>query len=1069
LLKVDIQKMNKATRQITHIFACAAAATLVGCGGGAETETDPSVINPTAPVSDWQLIWSDEFDGTSIDNNNWTHEVNCAGGGNEEKQCYTDSAENSYVQDGILHIVALPAEEGAEKPYTSARMVTKNKADFKYGRFEVRAKLPSGQGSWPAFWMLPTDEVYGGWPKSGEIDILEAVNLKTIDGDGVEENRIYGTLHYGQDWPNNVHSGREYSLPDGASPADDFHTYAIEWQEGEIRWYVDDYLYATQRKSTIRTNSKGEAVGLSHRGWFAEYFDQITGELTTYWNNAPFDQDFHMILNLAVGGHWPENVNNMGIDESAFANGQHFEIDYVRVYQCVQNEVTGRGCETVRGGYDSYDDALLEGEAPIPSPPSSGLPTNLTIFSGTENPSWPAWDCCGGSTPMVVVDEQLGDVMEFTVGAAPTVNGFISRDEFITDPEGKASPFDASPLLELGGTVSFDLKAVTPPNNPDSTWLIKIESEGASTAVEWPLSNSIEGAAPATGEWQTYTFNLSDLADAGLDISAIDVIMVFPAWGTGEGATYRMTNLEIAADTSAPSLVLFEDSENAAWPMWDCCGGSTPEIVEDEDAAYGATAQFAIGANPTVMGFISKEAFLPEGVSPAPFDATSILSNGVVQFDMKVVSMPNDASATWLFKIEANDAASAVELPLTSSIEGAIPVAGQWQTYTFNLSDLANAGLDVSAIDVLMVFPAWGAGEGAVYRIDNAKIYDPNASNAFAGQVLFGEAPIEGWSIWDCCGGSTPTLENDDAAHGMTAEFVIGANPTVMGLLADRENAVSYDASSLLANGVVEFEMKVVNAPNDASAPWLFKIESDNAASAVELPLTESEEGAAPITGQWQTYTFSLQSLYEAGLDISAIDVLMVFPAWGAGEGAVYRLDNIKVYDPSSLPAANGLVLYDDSQNSDWPIWDCCGGSTPTEEQDDAAHGNVAEFVIGSAPTVMGFLAGDNIYYDASAMLNDGVVRFDLKVVTAPNDPNSEWLFKIESNDAGEAVELKLTDSLEGVAPTVGEWQTYTYTLSDLFDAGLDISAIDVVMVFPAWGTGEGAVYRIDNAMITGQ
>ena len=1062
--------MNKATRQITHLLACATTATLVGCGGGAETKTDPTVVNPVAPVSDWQLVWSDEFDGSAIDDNNWTHEVNCAGGGNNEKQCYTDSAANSYVEDGVLHIVALPAEDGAEKPFTSARMVTKNKADFKYGRFEVRAKLPSGQGSWPAFWMLPTDEVYGGWPKSGEIDILEAVNLKTVDAEGLEETRIYGTLHYGRDWPNNVNSGREYQLPDGASPADDFHTYAIEWQEGEIRWYVDDYLYATQRKSTVRTNSKGEAVGLSHRGWFAEYFDQITGELTTYWNNAPFDQDFHMILNLAVGGDWPENVNNLGIDAAAFADGQHFEIDYVRVYECIQNPDTGKGCETVRGGYDSYDDALVEGAAPIPSPPSTGGPAaNLTIFSGTINPNWPAWDCCGGSTPTVVTDEELGDVMEFYVGASPTVNGFISRDEFITDPAGSASPYDASSLVDLGGTVSFDLKVVNPPNNPDSTWLIKIESVGASTAVEWPLTNSVEGVEPVSGQWQSYTFNLSDLADAGLDLSAIDVIMVFPAWGTGEGATYRLANVEIAADSSGPSLVLFEDAENAKWPMWDCCGGSTPEVVVDEDATYGATAQFSIGANPTVMGFISKEAFLPEGVAPAPFDATSILSNGVVQFDMKIVTLPNDASATWLFKIEGDDAATAVELPLSSSVEGAMPVAGQWQTYTFKLSDLANAGLDVSAIDVVMVFPAWGAGEGAVYRIDNAKIYDPNASGGFVGDVLFADAPLDGWDIWDCCGGSTPTLENDDAAHGMTAEFVIGASPTVMGIIADRENAVSLDASSLLANGVVQFELKVVNAPNDASAPWLFKIESDNGATAVELPLTDSQEGVAPTVGEWQTYTYSLQSLFDAGLDLSAIDVLMVFPAWGSGEGAVYHLDNIMIFDPSSVPQATGLVLYDNAQNSDWPIWDCCAGSTPTEQEDDAAHGMVAEFVIGATPTVMGFLAGDGIYYDASAMLDNGVVRFDLKVVTAPNDPNSQWLFKIESNDAGEAVELPLTDSLEGVTPTVGEWQTYTFRLSDLFDAGLDISAIDVVMVFPAWGTGEGAVYRIDNAMITAQ
>ena len=121
--------------------------------------------------SDWQLVWSDEFDGTDIDSSKWTHEVNCDGGGNDEKQCYTANSENSFVQDGKLNIVALPEQRQA-LPYSSARLISKNKGDWSYGRFEIRAKAPRGQGSWPAIWMLPTDDIYGGWPHSGEIDIF---------------------------------------------------------------------------------------------------------------------------------------------------------------------------------------------------------------------------------------------------------------------------------------------------------------------------------------------------------------------------------------------------------------------------------------------------------------------------------------------------------------------------------------------------------------------------------------------------------------------------------------------------------------------------------------------------------------------------------------------------------------------------------------------------------------------------------------------------------------------------------------------------------------------------------
>ncbi|MBB1442112.1 family 16 glycosylhydrolase [Pseudoalteromonas sp. NZS71] len=886
--------MNIETTHITRILAAISLVTLAGCGGDSATKSNFENVDASEPVSDWQMVWSDEFEGSAIDTNKWNYELNCDGGGNNEKQCYTDSEQNAFIADGVLNIVALPAEEGAEKPYTSARLNTRYNADFTYGRFEVRAKLPSGQGSWPAFWMLPTDEVYGTWPRSGEIDVLESVNLKTPDEDGGIESSIHGTLHYGRAWPDNSYTGKEYKFPEDTNPADDFHTYAVEWQEGEIRWYVDGYLYATQRQSEVRTNASGEAVGLKHRGWFAEYFEQGSGELTTHWDSAPFDKDFHLLLNLAVGGDWPENVNDLGVDASAFENGQTFAIDYVRVYQCASNPETGKGCETIRPGYNSLDDALLEGDAPIPSPPSTGIATPLTIFGESFNPNWPAWDCCGGSTPAIVADETQGDVVEFVVGAEPTVMGFISREIFITDEAGKASPFDASPMLDEG-YVRFKMKVTNAPGTADAAWLVKLESNEGSSAVEMPITDSVEGVSPVVGQWQTYTFLLKDLDAADLDISAIDVIMVFPTWGAGEGAVYLIDDVEITQDNLgvSPELTIFTDEQNLAWPMWDCCGGSTPvEAMDDEE--HGLTAEFSIGAEPTVMGFNSRTS---SGGAGESFDASSILDEGVIQFDLKVTSTPSDPATPWLFKVESNGGDSAVELELTASVEGVAPVTGEWQTYTFKLSDLAAAGLDVSTIDVLMIFPAWGAGEGSVYRVDNVKIYNPNAAPAATGELtVFKDAAADQWSIWDCCGGSTPTTETDDDAHGAVAQFSIGSTATVMGFIADED--VSFDASAILENGVVQFDMKVVSAPSDIDAQWLFKIESIGTSSAVELALSSSVEGQAPVTGEWQTYTFPLQQLFDAGLDISALNVIMVFPSWDMGDGALYRIDNVIIANP---------------------------------------------------------------------------------------------------------------------------------------------------------------------------
>ncbi len=243
----------------------------------------------------WTLVWSDEFNGDRIDLSKWEHEVNATGGGNNELQYYTERSQNSWVSDGVLHIQALneryTGPEGTRN-FTSARLRTLNKGDWKYGRFEVRAKLPQGQGMWPAIWMLPTDWVYGGWAASGEIDIMEAVNLKGAGG-----NTIYGTLHYGGELPNNIYSGDK--TEPSSSVVDEFHTYALEWEENEIRWYIDGVHYQTQNK------------------W----------ESNAAPYPAPFNQRFHMILNLAVGGNWPGNPN------SSTQFPQSMDVDYVRVYQ----------------------------------------------------------------------------------------------------------------------------------------------------------------------------------------------------------------------------------------------------------------------------------------------------------------------------------------------------------------------------------------------------------------------------------------------------------------------------------------------------------------------------------------------------------------------------------------------------------------------------------------------------------------------------------------------------------------------------------------------------------------
>lgn len=251
--------------------------------------TPDGVVAPDGMV----MVWNDEFDAGSLDYRKWGIEENAFGGGNQELQIYTDRPENVRVEDGCLVLEARRDNagiSGTTREYSSGRVRTKHRGDWRYGRIEVRAKLPRGQGIWPAIWMLPTDNKYGGWAASGEIDIME------LRGQKPEE--VLGTLHYGGAWPNNKYSGEPFVLQ-GSTFADDFHVFAIDWKEGEFTWLIDGKPFQTQRQ------------------WESDGGDYP----------APFDQRFHLLLNLAVGGGF------VGPPDASTTFPQQMLVDYVRVYQ----------------------------------------------------------------------------------------------------------------------------------------------------------------------------------------------------------------------------------------------------------------------------------------------------------------------------------------------------------------------------------------------------------------------------------------------------------------------------------------------------------------------------------------------------------------------------------------------------------------------------------------------------------------------------------------------------------------------------------------------------------------
>lgn len=242
------------------------------------------------------LVWSDEFEQDGLpDPEKWDYDYGntCdrpfgCGWGNNEKQFYTrNDPDNARVENGVL-IIEARKEQMDSSAYTSARLVTRGKHAQRYGRVEVRAKLPSGRGTWPAIWMLPRENQYGGWPRSGEIDIMEHV--------GYEPDSVFGTVHTeAYNHSIGTQRGGQIYLPDAETA---FHTYAIDWTTDQIDFWVDDQKYFTFQNE----KSGSEA-----------------------W---PFDQAFYLILNIAVGGNWG---GAQGIDDSIWP--QRMEIDYVRFYQ----------------------------------------------------------------------------------------------------------------------------------------------------------------------------------------------------------------------------------------------------------------------------------------------------------------------------------------------------------------------------------------------------------------------------------------------------------------------------------------------------------------------------------------------------------------------------------------------------------------------------------------------------------------------------------------------------------------------------------------------------------------
>ncbi len=541
------------------------------------------------------LVWADEFNGTTLDQTKWSYQIGdgCAEGicgwGNNEQQYYKQ--ENVTVSNGQLHITA-KKERVQSKPYTSGRIRTINKGDWTYGRFEARIKLPAGNGLWPAFWMLPTDQVYGGWPQSGEIDIMEFV--------ASTPNRVLGTIHYGNPAPNNQHQGANYYLNSGNFP-DAFHNFAIEWEAGIIRWFVDDILFLTKTAQDV-----------------APY-------------NWPFDQRFHFLLNVAVGG-------NLGgtVDNSIFP--KTMDVDYVRVYngfrpyingkQVVLNQEAGvvYTVGNVANG-TTVNWTVPSGATVVSGQGTKQITVNFGNTSGNVVASFST--SCGAQTLTIPVEveppysksfsfENFDEPATVTLGTvtgtltevsnpSPTgvntsaiVGRYVrnSSQQYDLITYNASNIGDASLYVTKNKKFYIDVRTAAPVG---TEILLQLETSTA-TATNFPTGRHSRYTVKTTvqNQWERIPFALLDRPDVSASNTGITKMILLFASNTFTGDTYFYDNLDsyqAGTSNSPPSVSITAPANGSSFPS-----GSSVTVSANASDSDGSVTQVEFFANGTSIG-----------------------------------------------------------------------------------------------------------------------------------------------------------------------------------------------------------------------------------------------------------------------------------------------------------------------------------------------------------------------------------------------------------------------------------------------------------------------------------
>ena len=920
--------------------------------------------NPAIGTEDgWgEPVWSDEFDGSALDAGNWEAQTGVgdgvgepgAGWGNNELQTYAAAA--ASVSGGILTITASALTGGASAvrgAYQSARLRSKGLRDFRYGRIEVSAKLPGGPGTWPAIWMLPTEERYGTWPLSGEIDIVEAVNL------GVNGNAaVTSALHFGLPIHGTTHPTHNYQsvrhVP-GTAPQNDFHLYAAEWEAGEIRFYFDDTHYATM-------TAADSWYGAEDRSASTLASDQNRYALVG--GGAPFDQEFHILLNLAIGGNLPGSPPAPG----AFGDTT-FEIDYVRVYRCSAEGTASCGSR----------DADVE---PVSGPPDPTFKT-LKVYDGeftvSVNVDGTAYtntleagqflDLATVTNMLVATDPsdagaEAGNVFwraGFTGASGNVGNVFLgsgARSDAAVLDEG----FDLSGDNGVLGHLAFRMRVNALHEMTSLT--VKMDSLYPNLGFVMLTGAHVldaEGIV-ADGEWRQYAVSLSELvanpgtADSGMGLNLADVRNLFVLEAAAPNAAGLSARLDIddiyvhvacregcnagprlVTPALPDQLVVFGDVLDARWNNGigsfsthgggntDCfgagvssCGNVSWAVVPAADTGRGDVLEVRYGSG-TEFALVYLQSRTGQDLSQ--------YANGEVRFDIMVSDRGSAGTdPTFLMKVDCLFPCGSGDHDL-----GKVGEAG-WETVAVNMQGLLGTDnnqatpensqggtLNLLLVNTgLVIWPALDMQAGVVFQIDNV-VWDVDGAMSAQPPPPAPVSPSAGVSlpVRSLAGGEASAVFNDDGlASGYTLDSSAGSgpNPTIVANHVDAERgaviriqntdsqsmawvgrATAVDLSAY-DSGVLSFDLLVEAAPSDPAAEWRVKIETGPCTGSECVSSDDLVIGNTVALGGinvWNTVLVEVAAFMGTGLDLSMVRNIVIFTQSGQGVGVTYQLDNI--------------------------------------------------------------------------------------------------------------------------------------------------------------------------------